>query len=85
MSLKEQPRLGPRNLITDVAGLRVGQAHDLAARTGAPSNDLKMPVLRKRCSLLSSIVDGHVDRSSRATPWPWPAPRTTTPSSWSSA
>jgi L-aminopeptidase/D-esterase-like protein len=25
---------GPRNLITDVAGLRVGQAHDPAARTG---------------------------------------------------
>ncbi|HEY4123972.1 MAG TPA: P1 family peptidase [Rhizomicrobium sp.] len=25
---------GPRNLITDVAGLRVGEAHDAAARTG---------------------------------------------------
>jgi L-aminopeptidase/D-esterase-like protein len=27
-------RKGPRNLITDVAGLRVGQSEDLAARTG---------------------------------------------------
>src|ERR1700677_2908018 len=29
-----QPGPGPRNLITDVAGLRVGQAVDVAARTG---------------------------------------------------
>ena len=28
------PGPGPRNLITDVAGLRIGQAHDAAARTG---------------------------------------------------
>ncbi|MEL6794389.1 MAG: P1 family peptidase, partial [Pseudomonadota bacterium] len=28
-------RPGPRNLLTDVAGLRVGNAHDAAARTGA--------------------------------------------------
>jgi len=27
-------RTGPRNLITDVAGLRVGQAEDARARTG---------------------------------------------------
>lgn len=32
MSLTARP--GPRNLITDVPGLRVGQAHDEAARTG---------------------------------------------------
>ena len=25
---------GPRNLITDVGGLRVGQSHSIAARTG---------------------------------------------------
>ena len=29
------PRPGPRNLITDVDGIKVGQAEDLAARTGA--------------------------------------------------
>lgn len=29
-----QPGPGPRNLITDVPGLRVGQAHDEAVRTG---------------------------------------------------
>ncbi len=29
------PRPGPRNLITDVAGIKVGQAEDVAARTGA--------------------------------------------------
>jgi L-aminopeptidase/D-esterase-like protein len=29
-----RPGPGPRNLITDVAGIRVGQAHDLGARTG---------------------------------------------------
>lgn len=34
MSRKEQPRPGPRNLITDVAGLRVGNAQDQGARTG---------------------------------------------------
>ena len=28
-------RPGPRNLITDVAGLRVGNAEDQAVRTGA--------------------------------------------------
>src|SRR5688500_11886967 len=28
------PGPGPRNLITDVAGLKVGQAHDPAVRTG---------------------------------------------------
>ena len=28
------PRPGPSNLITDVPGLRLGQAHDAAARTG---------------------------------------------------
>jgi L-aminopeptidase/D-esterase-like protein len=30
----KRPGPGPRNRITDIAGLRVGQAHDLAARTG---------------------------------------------------
>src|SRR6059058_4517647 len=29
-----RPGPGPRNLITDVPGLTVGQAHDAAARTG---------------------------------------------------
>jgi L-aminopeptidase/D-esterase-like protein len=29
-----QPGAGPLNLITDVAGVRVGEAHDAAARTG---------------------------------------------------
>lgn len=29
-----RPGPGPRNLITDVTGIRVGQAHDVAARTG---------------------------------------------------
>ena len=29
-----KPAPGPRNLITDVPGLRVGQAQDAAARTG---------------------------------------------------
>lgn len=31
---ERMPSAGPRNLITDVAGLRVGQAEDLAVRTG---------------------------------------------------
>jgi L-aminopeptidase/D-esterase-like protein len=31
---QQRPGPGPLNLITDVAGLRVGQAHDAAARTG---------------------------------------------------
>jgi L-aminopeptidase/D-esterase-like protein len=30
----DRPVPGPRNLITDVLGLKVGQAHDLQARTG---------------------------------------------------
>jgi L-aminopeptidase/D-esterase-like protein len=34
MSDAAAARPGPRNLITDVAGLKVGQAHDAAARTG---------------------------------------------------
>jgi L-aminopeptidase/D-esterase-like protein len=34
MSQKPTAAPGARNLITDVPGLRVGQAHDLAARTG---------------------------------------------------
>jgi len=34
MSVPASPRPGPRNLITDVAGLRVGNAQDLGARTG---------------------------------------------------
>lgn len=31
---KETRRAGPRNLITDIAGLRVGNAHDAVANTG---------------------------------------------------
>ncbi|WP_312137598.1 P1 family peptidase [Brevundimonas sp.] len=31
---KAKGRTGPRNLITDVAGIRIGQAHDANARTG---------------------------------------------------
>jgi L-aminopeptidase/D-esterase-like protein len=34
MTAAPHARPGPRNLITDVAGLRIGQAHDAAARTG---------------------------------------------------
>jgi len=34
MSQKPKPAPGARNLITDVPGLRVGQAQDLSARTG---------------------------------------------------
>ncbi|RJF89226.1 peptidase S58 family protein [Oleomonas cavernae] len=34
MSAPPSPRPGPRNLITDVAGLRVGNAQDQGARTG---------------------------------------------------
>ena len=34
MSQKPPAAPGTRNLITDVPGLRVGQAQDLAARTG---------------------------------------------------
>jgi L-aminopeptidase/D-esterase-like protein len=36
---------GPRNLITDVAGLRVGQAHDAAARTGVTVVLAQSPVV----------------------------------------
>jgi L-aminopeptidase/D-esterase-like protein len=34
MSAADRARPGPRNLITDVPGLKVGQAHDLSIRTG---------------------------------------------------
>ena len=34
MPIMSQPAPGPRNLITDVPGLQVGQAHDEAVRTG---------------------------------------------------
>ena len=32
--MSDTPGAGPRNLITDVPGLKVGQAHDAAVRTG---------------------------------------------------
>jgi len=32
--MSDTPGAGPRNLITDVPGLKVGQAHDVAARSG---------------------------------------------------
>jgi L-aminopeptidase/D-esterase-like protein len=38
------PRPGPRNLITDVAGIKVGQAEDGSARTGATVILPDMPV-----------------------------------------
>jgi L-aminopeptidase/D-esterase-like protein len=36
---------GPKNLITDVAGLRVGQAHDVVARTGVTVLLAQTPVV----------------------------------------
>src|SRR5882762_5735253 len=42
-----RPGPGPRNTITDVPGLRVGQAHDAAARTGV---SVILPDARSVCA-----------------------------------
>lgn len=44
---RSSARPGPRNLITDVAGIKVGQAQDLAARTGVT---VILPDLRAVCA-----------------------------------
>lgn len=45
--MMKAPRPGPLNLITDVAGIKVGQAHDAAVRTGVT---VVSPTVRAVCA-----------------------------------
>ena len=59
-----RPGPGPRNRITDVAGLKVGQAEDAAARTGVT---VILPEGRALCG-----CDVRGGRRARGKPMPWP-------------